>query len=151
MYWPVAIMLPSIGTAILWVVLDKKWYRLDPLEQSMLSTLRTLHSVPGMPYYLDIKFSAIRHAVVFLATAAIIYWVNAKWVINFVLIANLLYAWSTISRYRMRKSEVSEVAKRDGEQTVANMLAIPVRASFCVVVFSVLCAVFLYVLMFLKP
>ena len=151
MYWIIAIAWCVLGTAAFWITLSTKWKRIDPLFQGMFETFRVFHPIPGFPGYLDLKFSILRHAVVFLVSAVLIYWVQVKWLINVVLFLNILYAWTPISRYKHRKRDVVETAMRPNGKNTAAIIAIPVRDSFCVVVFSVVCTAILYVLFAIRP
>ena len=151
MFWIIAIAWCVIGTAVFWITLSIKWSRIDPLYKRMFDAFRVFHPIPGLPGYLDLKFSVIRHAVVFLISAAIIFWVNIKWIVNVVLFLNILYAGMTISRYKGRKRDVVETAMRPGGKDTASIIAIPVRDSFCVVVFSVICTAIAFILLAVRP
>ena len=151
MFWIITIAWFILGTAAFWITLSIKWTRIDPLFQGLFETFRIFHPIPGFPNYLDLKFSVLRHAVVFLVSAALIFWINIKWVIGLVLFLNVLYAGMTISRYKHRKRDVAETALRPNSKDTATIIAIPVRDSFCVVVFSVICSALLYILSAIKP
>lgn len=150
MFWIITIAWFILGTAAFWIMLSIKWARIDPLFRRMFETFRVFHPIPGFPNYLDLKFSVLRHAIVFLASSALIFWVNTKWFISVLLFLNVLYAWLTISRYTHRKRDVAETAMRPTGKDTAAIIAIPVRDSFCVVVFSVICSATLYILFAIK-
>lgn len=151
MFWIIALAWGVLGTALFWIALSIKWSKIDPLFQRMFDTFRVFHPIPGFPGYLDLKFSVLRHTVAFLISAALIFWVPINWISNIVLFLNILYTWMTISRYRVRKRDVDETAMRPNGKATAEIIAIPVKDSFCVVVFSVICTALLYILFAIRP
>lgn len=150
MFWIITIAWFILGTAAFWIILSIKWARIDPIFHRMFETFRVFHPIPGFHNYLDLKFSVLRHAIVFLASSALIFWVNTKWLISVILFLNILYAGLTILRYTHRKRDVVETAMRPTGKDAAAIIAIPVRDSFCVVVFSVICSAMLYILFAIK-
>jgi len=67
------------------------------------------------------------------------------------LFLNVLYAGMPITRYRRRKQDVIETAMRPNGKDAAAIISIPVRDSFCTVVYSVICSALLFVLFALRP
>lgn len=151
MYWIIALLWFFLGTIAFWVVLGSRWNKIDPIFQSVLQTSRIFHPVPGEPGYLDLKFSVLRHSIVFLASSAIIFWVKANFILSILLFINVLYCMMSISRYQFRKKDVAEAAMRPNGQATATIIAIPVRDSFCAVVHAVVCVILLYVLYAIRP
>lgn len=150
-YWIITVLYFIFGTVTFWCILSSKWKKLDPFVVSMLDSFRVFHPIPGYPGYMDLKFTIIRHSVVFLLSAAAIYWIKAKFVLNCVLFLNILYAGLPISRYRARKKDLEETAKRPNGSATVSFISVPVKDSFCTVVFSVLCVVVLYILFAIRP
>lgn len=151
LYWIIVLAWSVIGTLIFWFILSVKWSKLDPLFVRMLDTFRVMNPIPGYPGYLDLKFTVLRHAIVFIISSTLIFYVKVKFVLSIVLFLNLIYAYSTISRYRFRKQHLRDTARRPNSEATLSFISIPVRDSFCTVVYSVLCVVFLYVLFAIRP
>lgn len=151
LYWSISLSWVIIGTLIFWCILSSKWAKLDPLFIRMLDTLRVFNPIPGHPGYLDLKFTLLRHAVAFLLSAVVIFFVKFEWILWVVLFLNVLYSYSSISRYRFRKQYIEESSKKPGKEAVTDFLAIPVKDSFCAVIFSVICSVLLFALYAIRP
>ena len=111
MYWTLTVVWFILGLILFWNVLSSKWNRIDPLYRSMFRTFMILNPIPGHERYLDLKFSVLRHSVVFIVSAALIYWFHdARFLLNTVLTLNLLYTFSVFSRYRMRRKHLAPSA-----------------------------------------
>lgn len=152
LYWVIAFSWAIVGTIIFWIVLSSKWSKKDPLYEHMLDTIRVLHpNIPGFPGYLDLKFSVLRHAIAFLISAVIIFFVEYRWILTTILFLNLLYAYSSIARYRSRKNYINEVTAGRKESPIKEYLILPVKDSFCTVIHSVVSSLLLYVLFALRP
>ena len=149
MYWKVTLGWAIIGTIIFWISLSLKWNRTDYFNRSMFRTLQLFNSTPGSEKYLDLKFSVLRHSFVFLLSAALIAWIDSRFITSIITYANLLYCLLTIARYRFRKKEVRNAINR-GEQELANFMAVPVKDSFVTVIHAVTSVVILYILPVLK-
>ena len=85
----------------------------------------------------------------FLLSAALIAWIDSRFITSIITYANLLYCLLTIARYRFRKKEVRNAINR-GEQELANFMAVPVKDSFVTVIHAVTSVVILYILPVLK-
>jgi len=146
MYWIISFSWCVVGTAIFWMSLSAKWRRLDTAKVLTIDTFRVLHPVaPGHKNYLDLKFTLLRHAAAFLISSIIIFFVNSSFLIKLVLFLNILYIWSPVGRYRYRKKYIKEIMNDEAKETVSFLNTL-VKDSFCTVVYSVICVVFLYVL-----
>lgn len=150
MYWTISILWSVLGTIAFCFFLTNRWNKIDPIYQQLLASSRLFHPIPE-PGYLGLKFSVIRHAFSFFISSVIIFFVKIHFIINAVLLLNLLYCWAPISRYRFRKKDVRETAMRPNGQATATAIAIPVKDSFCTVVHAIVCAVLLYVLYAIRP
>lgn len=150
-YWSISLLWGIIGLFIFWGILSAKWAKLDPLFVRMLDKFRLLNPIPGHPGYMDLKFSLLRHSFVFLVSAVLIFFVKVKFVLTITLTLNVFYAYSTVSRYKYRKRYLQETAREPDSEALVSYLAVPVKDSFCVVVYSVVCAIILYVLYAIRP
>lgn len=150
-YWVIALAWCVGGTFVFWCFLSFKWAKLDPFFVRTLDTFRTLNPIPGYPRYMDLKFTLLRHAVAFLISAVAIFFVKINFILTLILFLNVLYAYIVISRYRYRKRYLAETAKNSDSEALLSFISIPVKDSFCTVVFSVLCVVILYILYAFRP
>jgi len=151
LYWVITFSWGIIGAIIFWNILSKKWAKIDPIIVRTLATIRVLNPIPGDSGYLDLKFTLIRHAVAFLLSSAAVYFIKQRWILTFVLLLNVLYAISTVQRYKYRKNYIHEEAKRPESEALVSIMSIPVKDSFCAVVYSVVCPILLYVLYIIRP
>lgn len=152
MYWTLTVAWFILGLILFWNVLSSKWNRIDPLYRSMFRTFMILNPIPGHEGYLDLKFSVLRHSVVFIVSAALIYWFHdARFLLNTVLTLNLLYTFSVFSRYRMRRKHLAYVKYELKEQHTAEIIQIPIKDSRIVGIHAVICVVMLYVLYGIRP
>lgn len=151
LYWTIVLSWGIIGTIIFWSILSKKWKKINPIYTRMFDSLRAINPIPGDPGYLDIKFTLVRHAASFLVSSFIIYFVKPKWILTIILMMNVLYAVSVVSRYKYRKRYIQEESMNPESAALISIISIPVKDSFCSVVYSVLCSVLLYVLYALRP
>lgn len=149
MYWKITLGWAILGTIVFWISLSLKWNRTDYFNRSMFRTLQLFNSTPGSERYLDLKFSVLRHSLVFLLSAALIAWIDSGFITSIITYANLLYCLLTIARYRFRKKEVRNAINR-GEQELANFMAVPVKDSFVTVIHAVATVIILYILPVLK-
>lgn len=152
MYWIVALLWSIVGTILFWGYLSKQWQKIDMLEKMSLRTLGIFHPVPADPDtgYLRLQFSILRHAVIFLFTAVLIYIIDSSVITTILLCLNMLYCWSPISRYRYRKQDMEKAASRPDGKATANLLSVFVKDSFCTVVHAISCMVILYILFAIK-
>ena len=88
----------------------------------------------------------LRHAVAFFIAAVLIYYVKNKFALQMILLFSLLYADARVYTYIERKKHLTTV-----EKTSCEIYSIPVYDSFYVVVYSILCVVFLYILYGIRP
>ena len=145
MYWVITFGWTILGCLILWTLLSIKWNRIDPLISSMFHTMRRFHGTPGTEGYLDLKFSVLRHSVVFLLSALVIALFDSRFMTSVISFVNLLYCWMPIARYRYRKKELHSV-RSEGSAELAGFMAIPIKDSFCTVVHAVISTVLIYIL-----
>ena len=150
MYWIISILWSVLGTIAFCSFLTYRWNKIDPFWQQMLDTFRILHPIPG-PGYLDLKFSIIRHALFFLASSFIIFYVKIRFILNSILFLNVLYCWMPITRYKFRKKDVAEASARPSGQSTASAISVPIKDSFCTVVHAVGCVIILYILYAIRP
>lgn len=153
MYWIIALSWTIVGFVVFWLHLSQRWQKIDALSRLTVRTLGVFHPVPADAElgYLPLQFSIARHAFVFLVSSVVIYFVKADIVLTIVLLVNLLYCWSPISRYRYRKKDIAETASKPNGQATAQMLSIFVKDSFCTIIHSVGCIIILYVLYAIRP
>lgn len=151
MYWKIALVWLIAATSILWYVLSEKWKTLDEFEKVGIARFRMMNPIPGMENYMDLKFSVIRHALCFLISSLLIYYVNLSWIIYIVMAVNALYTLLPVLRYMNRKRYLEERSRESENSSAAvKYMSIPVKDSFCTVVYSVLSYVVLAALMFIK-
>ena len=152
LYWLIATIWAILGAVIFWIVLSVKWSRIDRFQLMVLETSRILLPIPGHPGYLDLKFSILRHAIVFLLSAAIIYFLhNVPLLLYPLLFANTLYAMMTTQRYNARKQFIKDARNRPNGSAHADIISIPIKASFLVVIFSFACLALLFILFAIRP
>ena len=160
MYWTITLLISLGGLVTCWSILSARWQTVsgsrsyDPVRRAMYPRLiqlaRTFHPIlPGHPGYMDLKFSLLRHALAFLASAVLLRLLDSRFWETALLGANLLYAGLTVWVYLQRKQELQEIAF---ESTEREQLTVPtrlVRDSFVVVAYSAIAAASLYLLLYL--
>ena len=151
MYWAIALSWGIGGTVVFWCVLSSKWNRIDPIFRQVLQTSRIFHPVPGYPGYLDLKFSVLRHSVIFLISSVVIYFIKINFISTIILFLNAIYCLFPICRYRFRKKDVAEAYARPNGQATAEIISIPVKDSFCTVAHAILSAALIGVLYIICP
>lgn len=151
MYWFISVLWCVVGTLSFWIILSFKWSKIDVLYAKSLPTLTKFHPVPGHPRYMDLKFSLLRHALFFLVSSVIVYFVKLDIFLSIVTLLNLLYAVLTIYKYRYRKKYLLGIQKDEDHLALAQIMSIPVKDSFCIVIFSVVCYIVLMVLYLIRP
>lgn len=148
LYWSITLIFTFVGAFLGWITLTHCWNKLDKVIVNVLPTLRMGTYMPGEYRYLDLKFSLVRHAFVFLVTASLIYAVKSRIALYVFVLGNGFYSISTLTRYWKRR-DILEQLKNESEESrsLANLLGDPFRASRVVVVYSILSgllALFLY-------
>lgn len=171
MYWIITLSVSIGGLLLLWTILSAKWNKVacvnDPFDRhfrpQLIHSSRTFEPwLPGDVGYLDLKFSVLRHAFVFVVSAVILRFVGYgfwEYIITFV---NLLYALIPVNRYRDRKRMLTHAAAEnrrrlqdnpDEAEGFGEMLKLHeelVRDSFVVVPYAIICWASLYLLMLYK-
>ncbi len=152
MYWIIALLWSIVGTILFWGYLSKQWKKIDVLEKMSLRTLGIFHSVPADPDtgYLRLQFSILRHAVVFLLTAVLIYVIDSSVITTILLFLNMFYCWSPISKYRYRKQDMEKTASQPDGKATASLLSGFVKDSFSTVVHAISSMVIIYILFAIK-
>ena len=149
MYWTISLGWSIVGTVFLWIILSNRWNRLDHFHRVMIRQIRIFHQIPGTDGYFDLKFSVLRHAVVFLVSAIFMSWARVGFFTTTITFLNLVYCYFPIARYRFRKKEVLN-AENEGSTELASFMSILVRDSFCCVLHAVISAILLYILILFK-
>lgn len=150
MYWIIALSFSLIGTIIAWIILTCLWNKYDPIMIRTLPTLRIGTNMPGEYNYLDLKFSLLRHAFMFLVTAAIIFWVDSRIIIKIFLYGYGFYTTSAIMRYLNRKKILKEFSS-SGETSLAETLEKPFKDSRVVVLYSICALIVVFILYGIRP
>lgn len=117
MYWVVALAVFIGGAVISWIALNRKWKELvgpppAMLMEEMIRLTRTFHSfLPGHPWFMDLKWSIIRHAFVSIVSALLIYILGDVGMVTWVICPlNFLYAFGVKGRYSRRKELIAEMS-----------------------------------------
>lgn len=158
MYWTIAIVLPIIGLFLVWSALSAKWRHISGegdsfsvFQKSSIHMAQTfLPSLPGQAGYLDLKFSALRHTVVFIIVAFILFFANGFWE-SFLLWVNLLYTLTLWLRYSARKRMVNSPACLELHESTQSTARSLVKDSFGVVIYGSFLVLLSYILLFCKP
>lgn len=151
MYWLITGSWTILSTVVFWIILSFKWKRIDRLTFHAIQYSRKFHPIPGDPGYLDIKFSILRHSVFFLLSSVIIYYIKSDIVLTIILLVNLWYCWSSISRYKMRREIIKTKALDPDGKAAAEIISIPVTDSFAAVIHAIGCLVLIYILYAIRP
>lgn len=104
--------------------------------------------------FLSLKFSAFRHAFVFIVFALLIYFVNIKWLNSVLLWLNLCYAITAVLRQRTRKKMMKEMwteVENDPDDEIVCLQKQTLKATGSVSVYSVYLALLLYVVYAIRP
>ena len=122
-------------------------YFTDPVMGSLYYQELHLHNVfernmPSDERFLSLCFSAARHGIVFLISAALIYFVNINILSKFLLFLNFLYTYLKVWTQLQR----SKSARGAGTGVKAAL-----RASCAVAVYSILLTISLYGVYFIRP
>lgn len=158
MYWTIALFVSLGGLAVCWSVLSSRWRIVigngDPvlkyLNPQLVRMVRTLHPIlPGDPDYLDLKFSLLRHALVFLISAGLIWLLDSRFWEWGILCGNVLYALLRCRVHSARKLELQEIALESSAREELIIPSLLVRDAFVVVVYSVIAATSLFLLLYL--
>ena len=151
MFWVFTVLFTIIGVCASFVILTilykkhiNSWFEQDTLM---------IYAFNGMPHckvYWDLKFSILRHAVVFLVAAVIFYYSDVSWLIRIFLYGYSFYTTTTLLRYWYRKDIIkSNIA--EGRLALADSLKNPLKASMVVVFFSVCANISLFILYAIRP
>lgn len=146
LYWIVVFTWGFACAVIFWCILSYRWKQIPPIFINAIRTGMMFHPIPGHSRYMDLKFSLLRHAVAFIVAAVLIYYVKNKFAQQMILFFCLLYADSRVYTYIERKKHLTTIDKASCE-----IYSITVYDSFYVVVYSILCVVFLYILYGIRP
>ena len=141
-------ILGCAGAVIAWTSLTAQWARIDPMQFQLIKMDYVLYRrFPGDDGYLSLKFSILRHAIVFLVFSVLIYCKILPWVL---LALYSIYTIAPVQRYAMRKSIISTIS-RDNEigDFQAECLSIPLKDSIIVVWYSVAANIILFLLVLL--
>lgn len=153
MYWIITILWSIVGTLFFWRHLSKRWNKLNPIDKMFIPVLSRSHFIPAEPDtgYLGLQFSIVRHAVVFLISALVLYFAKPYVVISILFSLNTLYCWFPISRYRFRRQDLKETAASPDKAHYVDLLSALVKDSFCTVVHTICCVLILFILLAIKP
>lgn len=150
MYWLISILWTFIGLIGFWTALSKKWSKMDRLTIGALQTVRVFHPVPGDAGYLDLKFSIVRHSILFLIASVLFFFVKSDFVLTIILYVSLIYhIIIPVSRYRARTNHIAALKKESS--ATAEFAAVPVKDSFCVVIHAIISFVLTWVLYAIRP
>ena len=153
MYWIITLAWSILGTISFWIYLSKQWKNINSIDKMFIPVLNRSHFTPADPDtgYLGLQFSIVRHAVVFLISALILYFASPSIVIYILFPLNASYCWSPISRYRFRRQDLKETSASPDKSHYADLLSIFVKDSFCTVVHAICCVLILFLLLAIKP
>lgn len=153
MYWIIALLWGVVGTALFWIHLSMRWKKINPIDKMFIPVLSRSHFIPAEPDtgYLGLQFSIVRHAVVFLISALVLFFAKSFIVIHIIFPLNTLYCWSPISRYRFRRRDLKDTTADPDKSHYADLLSVLVKDSFCTVVHAICCVLILFVLLAIKP
>lgn len=111
--------------------------------------------LPTDKKFLSLKFSAFRHAMVFLVSASLIYFINIEWLNSILLWLNFVYAALAVWRQTTRKKDMKKIwTLRDysGEyQDVMKWQKQTLKATGSVAVYSVYLVILLYCVYGVRP
>ena len=150
-YWIITLVFALVGTAIAWRLLTHLWNKYDRITITILPQLRAGTNMPGEYNYWDLKFSLLRHAVMFLVTAAIMFWVESRIIINVFFYGYGFYTTSVIVRYLGRKDIIKNLSATEEEKALADMLTKPFKDSRVVLIYSICASVVVFVLYAIRP
>ena len=155
MYWFVTFFTSVILAVVFWVTLTRKWDKTAQKDGNiywyadMIKMARTFDpDLPGFDSYMDQKFSLLRHSVIFLISSLVLYFLHGGFLENCILVGNVLYAYLSISRYRYRMRECVNAKSIEGPAKQLRMAL--VKDSFITVIYSVVCSLSLFVLLYLR-
>lgn len=151
LYWIITLSFVLIGTVIAWKTLTNRWNEYDPITLSALPILRAGRNMPGDYNYLDLKFSIARHAVAFLITAAIMFWLPSSVITNVFFFGYGFYTVSVVVRYTNRKGIIKDLNKTEEEKALAEMLSKPLKDSRVVMIYSLCAELAVLVLYVIRP
>lgn len=158
MYWTISIIISVILTIIFWSMLSRRWRNLvsgtnDILSREyvqVISIFASKYNLPGMTGYMDLKFSLLRHAIVFALFAVILYFAKVKWLETITTFFFLLYTFNAIIRYR-RRVKVLNIVYSQEEPHVFTLCKNTVKNSSLVMWYSIIATIALYILLLVKP
>ena len=148
MYWLIALTVFVGGAVLSWVVLDRKWKQLlgpppTHLMEIMIKNARLFHpEFPGHPWFMDLKWSVIRHAFVSIVSALIVYLIGDNGFVTWVICPlNFLYAFSVKNRYSNRKELIAKLALERNASLVEIWVKLVNASKVCIVYAFVAAAV----------
>lgn len=150
-YWIITLVFTFVGTTIAWKILSHLWNKYDIITIRVLPDLRAGYYMPGDQNYLDLKFSLARHAFMFAVTAAIMFWIKSRFVLNIFFYGYNFYTASVISRYLRRKNILKELSTSAEEKALAEILTKPFKDSRVVLIYSICASVLVCILYAIRP
>ena len=147
LYWIVVAAWGIVGLVVFWGILSYRWQQIPPELVSVIQLGMVLHPIlPGHTRYMELKFTVLRHAIVFAITAVLICYVKNKFALSMLLQLNFWYAALAFYRYNSRKKYLATLG-----QASIDAYAIPVSDSFYGVAHAIVCVAVLYVLYGIRP
>lgn len=150
-YWIITLVFVFVGTPVAWKILTYLWNKYDRLTITVLPQLRAGTNMPGEYNYWDLKFSLARHAVMFIITAAVIFWVESRIILNIFFYGYGLYTASVIVRHSNRKDILKKLSNSEEERALADMLKKPFKDSRVILVYSVCASIVAIILYAIRP
>lgn len=154
-YWAFSFLVGVGGAVIFLALISWKWQKLmkpwDPLAYRLRTDQLNIISImqPMLPHdtgLWSLKFSVIRHCLVFLAFAAVIFYVAPLWIHSVVTFVYLVYTGFVYLRYSSRRAILRETESDPEGQALAGIYRPLVQASRFVLIYSCMCAISLYLL-----
>lgn len=132
-----------------WFIL-KKYYYSDPITaRSSFSILQStavlLPILPSDPGFWSLKWSAIRHGIIFLVFASLVYWVNTPVLNTISTYLNLLYTLFEVWWQHRRCSAIHRFIASGSSESDYSFLRSIIRICTAVAVYAVYLQILLYV------
>ncbi len=114
MWWLVLIFC-GISGIICWIALSKKWLTATDnnnyFNLQLINMLRVFHPIlPGAHQgFMDLKWTIVRHGVIGILSAVLAWYINVSFIEILLVVLNLFYAITVVSRYRKRSDELSDI------------------------------------------
>lgn len=158
MFWIISLSVSILGALVSCYLLSRQWHNIigsnDPIVTRINLMTFDMVSVmhPEFPHFAgfwDLKWSVIRHAVVFFILAILIRFVPVRFIRVILYTMYALYTWAVWERYAHRKKQLAELKKESSSPDLWKFCCKLVKPCKIVFVYSCICAVSLFFVPFL--